>query len=102
MFQFTPVLRRATDFRQRLFVPAYVSIHARLATGDAQRDAVTRRYWFQFTPVLRRATSITISCNGVRLFQFTPVLRRATQHQCAEVTGCEFQFTPVLRRATGG
>ena len=56
-FQFTPVLRRATD---------------------AVCSGVMWKMWFQFTPVLRRATGGLGAQYTVRKFQFTPVLRRAT------------------------
>ena len=55
-FQFTPVLRRATNSFRFSFQPIV----------------------FQFTPVLRRATGIAISTVATASFQFTPVLRRAT------------------------
>ena len=38
MFQFTPVLRRATRRRSPLCRQGFVSIHARLATGDTSRS----------------------------------------------------------------
>ena len=77
-FQFTPVLRRATQnighdahisgFNSRPSCDGrlharktgdkspLVSIHARLATGDAAAKAPAHKARFQFTPVLRRAT----------------------------------------------
>ena len=42
-FQFTPVLRRATQAARRLTHKVIVSIHARLATGDRRRSAQRRR-----------------------------------------------------------
>ena len=123
MFQFTPVVRRAT----------------RGAGNGSAKSA------FQFTPVVRRATSKYCasvqpncfnsrpSCDGrhggnvmmglQEMFQFTPVVRRATVGNEAAMrealvsiharraTGDSiilsplrlhvFQFTPVVRRATG-
>ncbi len=57
LFQFTPVMRRATQRGAERVPPAVVSIHARHATGDTppiERSKARRR--FQFTPVMRRAT----------------------------------------------
>ena len=99
-----------------------VSIHARLATGDA--DGVTVSGGgerFQFTPVLRRATAgykyrfgwhgfnSRPSCDGrlepARLnipLAVSIHARLATGDVSASFPrgGVPFQFTPVLRRAT--
>ena len=101
MFQFTPVVRRATK----------IFLWRELSNA------------FQFTPVVRRAT-ITVVCLRFRgKFQFTPVVRRATRAGRRGRRGspsfnsrpsCDgrlhdvslsfysrmFQFTPVVRRAT--
>ena len=123
VFQFTPVLRRATA-RRGSRVNLRLSFNSRPSCdgrpSPASRKHVKRK--FQFTPVLRRATvSLLIcastgcfnsrpSCDGRRgiesrssgdaVFQFTPVLRRATGRLPRRVRVCGFQFTPVLRRAT--
>ena len=60
-----------------------VSIHARLATGDAKYKRLQDAIKFQFTPVLRRATRPHIGAVSDTTFQFTPVLRRATFHAVA-------------------
>ena len=56
-FQFTPVVRRATEGVLDKDGNVTVSIHARRATGDPDLEAhrVTS-FKFQFTPVVRRAT----------------------------------------------
>ncbi len=81
MFQFTPVLRRATTCTSCGARLRGVSIHARLATGDSSLHYLPLGdVMFQFTPVLRRATLppvVSGLCYG--RFQFTPVLRRATE-----------------------
>ena len=122
-FQFTPVLRRATRshapysrrttrFNSRPScdgrpihspqgAPGAVSIHARLATGDARSRPSATTEAFQFTPVLRRATVRWTFPWRKSEFQFTPVLRRATfLVPLLHLEGLTFQFTPVLRRAT--
>ena len=100
VFQFTPVLRRATAPNPKCIFQACVSIHARLATGDIIHYTSLRTYAFQFTPVLRRATRLLADFERAEKFQFTPVLRRATTLAARHGAGRAFQFTPVLRRAT--
>ena len=78
MFQFTPVVRRATF----------------------TRATVAQSCAFQFTPVVRRATYCSGSITSTSAFQFTPVVRRATFYQCRDIDSDKFQFTPVVRRAT--
>ena len=101
LFQFTPVMRRATRLDGLQLTKSAVSILARHATGDSSKITVlTTSKMFQFTPVMRRATNTNRisapwkgfnsrpSCDGrpsrrtrasrPRLFQFTPVMRRAT------------------------
>ena len=122
VFQFTPVMRRATVTVRKLRI--------------AQK--------FQFTPVMRRATCLAQQSLRCLVFQFTPVMRRATRgtrpsprgtprfnsrpscdgrqevrkkpreglvsiharHATGDVSSrrarrcSSFQFTPVMRRAT--
>ena len=91
-FQFTPVLRRATRR-----VPSTrdfdVSIHARLATGDS----------CSIRPRARRCFNSRPSCDGRHIvvdpyandtFQFTPVLRRATLHRGERIHPRRFNSRP--------
>jgi len=100
MFQFTPVLRRATGIFASGFLWRGGSIHARLATGDifpsnqfasVQVSIHARLATGDFVPIIRRFRE---------QFQFTPVLRRATGGKRCLQSRLKFQFTPVLRRAT--
>ena len=77
VFQFTPVMRRATEVRAR----------------------TQGRLQFQFTPVMRRATALDGHVNDASMFQFTPVMRRATI-----ADRMSFSIDPVsihARHATG-
>ena len=99
LFQFTPVLRRATKVEVRE-ESRIVSIHARLATGDTTRIC---------TSIPRRFNSRP-SCDGrlgvekddIVEAQVSIHARLATGDLRAEAFGFSpvFQFTPVLRRAT--
>ena len=121
LFQFTPVMRRATEERSALGALCPVSIHARHATGD--KPAVDELYdtEFQFTPVMRRATSpqrearspggfnSRPSCDGRRIAEGLLQGLRVSIHarhatgddwQIVDTAEIQFQFTPVMRRAT--
>ena len=123
VFQFTPVVRRATMFITNLLLWNIVSIHARRATGDLQTAVVKQVYCVSIHA--RRATGDSValprawqrecfnsrpSCAGRRkaskaftgrgVFQFTPVVRRATISLKQRPLQKMFQFTPVVRRAT--
>ena len=76
-FQFTPVVRRATD----------------------DRNYARKETLFQFTPVVRRATSPFVFFAQSVMFQFTPVVRRATALR-ARYVGAR-QVSIHARRATG-
>ena len=78
LFQFTPVVRRATECEAL----------------RAEMEA------FQFTPVVRRATGDLRQSGCGCVFQFTPVVRRATPSFSPLKGFMVFQFTPVVRRAT--
>ena len=78
LFQFTPVMRRATG------------------AGAITFGTLS----FQFTPVMRRATAFAIVIETLSEFQFTPVMRRATRLMPDISPPRGFQFTPVMRRAT--
>ena len=100
VFQFTPVLRRATGLR-RLW--AYVVVRFNSRPSCDGRHAPTRSAVsgtrFQFTPVLRRAT---IDINRLAISKVSIHARLATGDSPAalEAAPSKFQFTPVLRRAT--
>ena len=121
MFQFTPVLRRATRTRVDLAQVIAVSIHARLATGDPQaRRGGQRSRRFNSRPscdgrlygVIPEAGcrfNSRPSCDG-RLLDVLTRLRFWVSIHARLATGdatvrasfdnARFQFTPVLRRAT--
>ena len=122
LFQFTPVLRRATRNERETPMPAPFQFTPVLRRATPYFHRAYNLIWFQFTPVLRRATLfpiLTVFFNMVSIharlatgdmlqdqdgldyqFQFTPVLRRATERTCGASLEYKFQFTPVLRRAT--
>ena len=56
-FQFTPLVRGATNIRFNIS-PLKVSIHAPRARGDGIASGASRRKTFQFTPLVRGATVI--------------------------------------------
>ena len=122
-FQFTPVMRRATDRCGACRPRKQVSIHARhaRATGSWRRSGAAGA--FQFTPVMRRATWPTRSWHGALSFNSRPSCdgrpnasdgghglkrfnsrpscdgrRRGSRFAWVDTA---FQFTPVMRRATG-
>ena len=100
-FQFTPVVRRATRWRKLRHYLIQVSIHARRETGDAGDVALVLRPSVSIHA--RRETGDLHACVVLPscLFQFTPVVRRATLDRLDYLPGDSFQFTPVVRRATG-
>ena len=78
-FQFTPALRRATGRARQIVRPRHVSIHARLATGDASSATLTRaQLCFNSRPPCDGRRLFTERTNADVMFQFTPALRRAT------------------------
>jgi len=79
MFQFTPVLRRATKLAVELGDISSVSIHARLATGDkADYAGMIADQGFNSRPSCDGRLRCLYAMPRCQEFQFTPVLRRAT------------------------
>ena len=123
MFQFTPVVRRATSISRSLtpFQRSFNSrpscdgrleilVHETLAAGFNSRpscDGRHRQGFLSRTKVevsihARRATGdqAGVFFTPLTWFQFTPVVRRATPRPPYTQTESGFQFTPVVRRAT--
>ena len=121
-FQFTPVVRRATDERRGARARRDVSIHARRATGDTDNcECALCRY---VSIHARRATGDRCraalcwmqcfnsrpSCDGRhhrdrprifrRSFNSRPSCDGRPEREMRSARICSFQFTPVVRRAT--
>ena len=77
-FQFTPVLRRATICQGKV-MQSYVSIHARLATGDGVEDCRQSIGIVSIHARLATGDIMSDTTFVIGQFQFTPVLRRATK-----------------------
>ena len=90
LFQFTPVVRRATRGILLSLDLLCVSIHARRATGDEGYSAEQHEEReFQFTPVVRRATNI----------QPVDMDRLAVSIHARRATGDPITLRPAIRRA---
>ena len=100
-FQFTPVLRRATGLGEVLDELRRVSIHARLATGDKKRCAVEIAARLVSIHA-RLATGDGDARRAAHASDVSIHARLATGDDDFEDLRAQglFQFTPVLRRAT--
>ena len=100
VFQFTPVVRRATvrkNLKQKRDC-----FNSRPSCDGRLRAAVARSF-ASVSIHARRATGDKTSDLAAALdvaFQFTPVVRRATSPRSRAKSRKQFQFTPVVRRAT--
>ena len=102
MFQFTPVVRRATGVARAVEALAEVSIHARRATGDPMHNSKKSLHFsFNSRP----------SCDGRLVHGLRTSIAVAVSIHARRATGDDtaqhwrihhhvFQFTPVVRRAT--
>ena len=98
-FQFTPALRRATGHGFGALGRKFVSIHARLATGDARCRSQAPCPGVSIHARLATGDKITRSLAAIGWFQFTPALRRATI--CAQANGQCIVVSIHARLATG-
>ena len=123
LFQFTPVMRRATflflsraeaqgfnsrpscDGRHVLALdvarPEQVSIHARHATGDIRRHSNGTHYnSFNSRPSCDGRRSARHCMSARSCFNSRPSCDGRLSHPPLRRCGALFQFTPVMRRAT--
>ena len=100
-FQFTPVVRRATDVRADGAEGAGVSIHARRATGDsAQGESSSGLRRFNSRPSCDGRPRSVMLKSSRSSFNSRPSCDGRHVADALSNYRSQFQFTPVVRRAT--